>query len=66
MKDKKKKQACEKNNYFNKFQSEFGCNRTASLSQEDNKEVQEALRQYLTNNPLPYEDESKEIPIEQT
>ena len=46
----KKKQACE-NNYFTKFQTKFGFNTTASVTQDDDKEAQ-AIRQLLANNPL--------------
>ena len=58
----KKKQACENNN-FNKFQSKFGFNTTASVTQEDDKEAQ-VIRQLLANNPLPHEEELMEMPIE--
>ena len=52
MKVHKKKQASE-NNYFNKFQSDFGFD-TASVTQEDDKEAK-AIRKLLTFNPLTHE-----------
>ena len=58
----KKKQACE-NNYFTKFWHKSGFNTTASVTKEEDKEAK-VIRQLLANNPLPYEDELMEMPID--
>ena len=63
---KETRSLCENNNYyFSKFQSEFGLDTTASLTQEDEEEA-EAIRQFLANNPLPRKDEWMEMPMERT